>query len=144
MSAVENRLAKLDESVRRMESDFEARLAAMASEVASMTRAELEGAADVLLEQLTTRNAQTLATQLEDACTRLKHTQREIETSISEVLQHRIAQTRQLFEQQMHESAQHCVERWSQALASQLKSVASGLGQPLRLEVPSSQPPAGE
>ena len=144
ISAVENRLSKLDESVRRMESDFEARLAAMASEVASMTRAELEGAADVLLEQLTTRNAQTLSTQLEDACTRLEHTKREIETSISEALQNRIAQTMQSFEQQMHESAQYCVERWSQALASQLKSVASGLGQPLRLEVPSSQPPAGE
>jgi chemotaxis regulatin CheY-phosphate phosphatase CheZ len=141
---VENRLAKLDESVRRMESDFEARLAAMASEVASMTRAELEGAADVLLEQLTTRNAQTLATQLEDACTRLNHTQRRIEASVAEVLQSGMVQTMQSFERQMQESAQRCVERWSQALASQLKSVASGLGQPLRIEVPSSQPPAGE
>lgn len=144
IAAVENRLAKLDESARRLESDFEARLAAMASEVAAITRAELEGAADVLLEQLTTRNAQTLATQLDDACTRLKHTQRELEVSISEVLQNRIAQTTQLFEQQMQESAQHCVERWSQALAGQLKSVASALGRPLGIELPASQPPAGK
>ena len=144
IAVVESRLAKLDESARRLESDFEARLAAMAGEVASITRAELEGAADVLLEQLTTRNAQTLATQLEDACTRLNHTQREIEASVSEVLQSGIVQTMQSFERQMHESAQHCVERWSQALASQLKFVASALGQPLRIEVPPSQPPAGK
>lgn len=134
IAGVENRLAKLDESARRLESDFEARLAAMASEVASLTRAELEGAADVLLEQLTTRNAQTLANQLDDACARLKHMQREIETSISEVLQDRIAQTVQSFERKMHESAQHCVERWSRALASQLNSVVSALGQPLRID----------
>jgi hypothetical protein len=144
IAGVENRLAKVDESARRLESDFEARLAAMASEVASVTRAGLEGAADVLLEQLTTRNAQTLATQLDDACARLRHMQREIEASISAGLQDRIAQSMQSFEGKMHESAQHCVERWSQALASQLNSVVSALGQPLRMELPSGKPPAGE
>ena len=116
----------------------------MASEVASVTRAELEGAADVLLEQLTTRNAQTLATQLDDACARLKDMQREIESSISEMLQDRIAQTMQSFERKMHESAQHCVERWSRALASQLNLVVSALGQPLRIELSSGKPAAGE
>ena len=144
IAGVENRLAKLDESARRLESDFEARLAAMASEVASVTRAELEGAADVLLEQLTTRNAQTLAAQLDEACARLRHMQREIETSISELLQERIAQTMQSFEHNMHESAQHCVERWSRALASQLNLVVSALGQPLRIELSSGKPAAGE
>jgi hypothetical protein len=144
IAGVENRLAKLDESARRLESDFEARLAAMASEVASMTRAELEGTADVLLEQLTTRNAQTLATQLDDACARLKHVQREMEASISEVLQDRIAQTMQSFERKMHESAQQCIERWSQALASQLNSAMSALGQPIRIELLSGKPTAGD
>jgi hypothetical protein len=144
IAGVENRLAKLDESARRLESDFEARLAAMASEVASITRAELEGAADVLLEQLTTRNAQTLATQLDDACARLKHVQREMETSISEVLQDRIAQTMQSFERKIHECAQQCIERWSQALASQLNSAVSALAQPLRIELRSGKPAAGE
>lgn len=144
IAVVENRLVKVDESARRLESDFEARLAAMASEVASVTRAELEGAADVLLEQLTTRNAQTLANQLDDACARLKDMQREIETSISEALQDRIAQTMQSFERKMHESAQQCVERWSRALASQLNLVVSALGQPLRIELSSGKPAAGE
>jgi hypothetical protein len=144
IAGVDNRLAKLDESARRLETDFEARLAAMASEVASLTRAELEGTADVLLEQLTTRNARTLATQLDEACDRLKHMQKEMETSISEVLQDRIAQTMQSFERKMHESAQQCVEHWSQALASQLNSVVSALGQPLRIDLSSGKPAAGE
>ncbi|HKC70327.1 MAG TPA: hypothetical protein VKB60_01830 [Terriglobales bacterium] len=144
IAAVENRLAKLDESARHLESDFEARLAAMASEVASITRAELEGAADVLVEQLTTRNAQVLATQLDDACARLQQVQREMETSISEVLQDRIAQTMHLFERKMDESAQQCIERWSQALANQLNSAVSALGQPLRIELRSAKPAAGE
>ncbi len=144
IAGVENRLAKLDESARRLESDFESRLAAMASEVASLTRAELEGAADVLLDQLTTRNAQTLAAQLDDACARLEHVRREMEASISEVLQDRIAQTMQSFERKMHASAQQCIERWSQALASQLNSAVSALGQPIRVELLSGKPTAGD
>jgi hypothetical protein len=144
ISVVENRLAKLDESARRLESDFEARLAAIASEVSSITRAELEGTADVLVEQLTSRNAQTLATQLDDACARLKQVQREMETAISEVLQDRIAQTMQSFERKMHESAQQCIERWSQALASQMNSAVSALAQPLRIDLGSGKPAAGE
>jgi hypothetical protein len=133
---VDSRLAKLNESARRLESDFEAHVAAVTGDVIGEAKAQLESTADGLLEQLTTRNAQTLAAQLDDACRRVKHLQNEIETSISELLQARISDNMQLFEQTMNDLAQQCVERWRLALAKQLNSVVTMLGHQLRIDVP--------
>ena len=138
LADVDSRLAKLDESASRLEADFDAHVEAVASDVLSEAKAQLESTADGLVEQLTTRNAQTLVTQLDDACGRMKHLQSEIETSISELLQARISDSMQLFEQTMNDLAQQCVERWRLALARQLNSVVTMLGHQLSVDVPSA------
>src|SRR5712691_198722 len=128
------RVAKLDESARRLESDLDARLTRMASDTVSSARSELESAADAILKELGTRNAQELGNQLDDACGRLKIIQKGIEASVSELLRTQVAKTLQSFEQNMEKLAQHSVGRWRLALAKDLKSLAVILGEQFRLE----------
>jgi hypothetical protein len=138
LAAVDIRLANLDEATRRLESDFEARLSAMAGDVISGTKAQFESTAAMVLDQLSTRGAQQVAMQLDQACRRLTHVQNEIETSISEALQAQGTRCEQSFEQAINDLAQQCVGRWRLALASQLNSFAATLGDQLRVDQPSN------
>lgn len=139
LAALDARLTKLDEAARRLESDFAARLSGLASEVVSATKAELEGAAATVLTQLSARGARQVSHQLDEACDRLKQVQNEIETSISEALQARLARGEQAFEQTINDLAQQCVERWRMALAGRLNSFAGTLAEQLHVDVPSTK-----
>ncbi|MBZ5720387.1 MAG: hypothetical protein LAO03_08390 [Acidobacteriia bacterium] len=130
-----SRMAKLDESARRLESDLDARLARMAGEVLSGAHAELENAAEMIVKQLETRNAKALESQLDDACGRLRIIQKGIETSVSESLRSQVADTMQCFEQNVDEIARHSVERWRLALARNLNSLGKILGEQFRLDL---------
>ena len=106
----------------------------MASDTVSSAHSELESAADAILKELGTRNAQELGNQLDDACGRLKIIQKGIEASVSELLRTQVAKTLQSFEQNMEKLAQHSVGRWRLALAKDLKSLAVILGEQFQLE----------
>ena len=140
LAALDARLAKLDDAARRLESDFAARLSALATEVVSATRAELEGAAAAVLNQLSARGTRQVSRQLDEACGRLKQLQNEIETSIIEALQAQVAHSQQSFEQTINDLAQQCVERWRLALAGRLNSFAGMLTEQLSVDAPSTQP----
>ncbi len=128
------RVAKLDESVRSLESDLDARLSRMGSEIISNARTQLDRAVDVVLKELSTRNAKELGHQLEEACAQLNSTQKRIEASVSELLRTEVAGTLLSFGQTMEELAQDSVGRWRHALARDLTSVAKTLGGHFRLE----------
>ncbi len=128
------RVVKLDESVRSLESDLDARLSRMGSEIISNARTQLDRAVDVVLKELSTRNAKELGHQLEEACAQLNSTQKRIEASVSELLRTEVAGTLLSFGQTMEELAQDSVGRWRQALARDLTSVAKTLGGQFRLE----------
>src|SRR5438105_10052015 len=87
------RVTKLDESARRLESDLDARLVRMSSDIISGARKQLESALNVVLKELGTRNARELEKQLDEACARLKSTQKGIEASVSELLKTEVAGT---------------------------------------------------
>lgn len=140
LAALDARLAKLDEAARRLESDFAARLSALATEVVSATRAELEGAAAAVLNQLSARGTRQVSRQLDEACDHLKQVQNEIETSISEALEARVAHSQQSFEQTINDLAQQCVDRWRLALAGRLNSFAGMLTEQLHVDAPSTTP----
>jgi hypothetical protein len=128
------RMDKLDESARQLESDLDSRLVQMGSDIISGARTQLEKALDVVLKELGTRNAQELAKQLDDACGHLKSVQNGIEGSISQLLKTQVAGTLLSFGQTMEELAQDSVERWRQALAKDLSSLANTLGGQFRLD----------
>src|SRR5579872_6355970 len=133
-SELGDRMAKLDECARRLESDLDNRLVQMGSDIISGARTQLERALDVVLKELGTRNSEELGKQLEDACEHLKSVQKGIEGSISQLLKTHVAGTLLSFGQTVEELAQDSVGRWRHALAKDLSSVAKTLGGEFRLE----------
>jgi gas vesicle protein len=139
-----SRITKLDESARQLESDLDNRLVRMGSDIISGARTQLQSAVDVVLKELSTRNAKELGNQLDEACERLKNAQKQIEASVSELVKTRVADSLLSFGQTMEELAQDSVERWRKALARDLNSVTNILGGQLRLEAASDSDENGE
>jgi hypothetical protein len=132
-----SRVAKLDESARRLESDLEVRLTRVTRDALSAAQAELEQAAESIVHQMQTRHTKELGDQLDNACGRLHIIQKGIEASVSESLRSQLAETLQCFRQNVEETAQHSVERWRLALARNLNSLGKVLGERFQLDVTS-------
>jgi hypothetical protein len=128
------RIAKLDESVRGLESGLDIRLSKMASNTVSGARTQLESTVDVILEELGTRSTQKLENQVEQAGARLGTIQKEIENAVSESMRVQAAGTLEAFEQSLEELARRSVERCREVLASGLNSLVRSLGDQFRLE----------
>jgi hypothetical protein len=139
-----SRITKLGESARQLESDLDDRLVRLGSDIISGARTQLQSAVDVVLRELSTRNAKELGNQLDEACERLKNAQKQIEASVSELVKTRVADSLLSFGQTMEELAQDSVERWRKALARDLNSVTNILGGQLRLEAASDCDENGE
>ena len=143
-----SRIAELNESVRKLESELDTRLSRMASDIISGAHTQLDRAVDVVLKELGTRNAKELANQLDEACGRLKTVQKGIETSISALLRAEVSESLVSFGQTMEALAQESVGRWRLALSRDLSSLANTLGEQFRLEAASdsdeSQDPSAE
>jgi hypothetical protein len=132
-----NRVAKLDESARRFESDLDGRLTQMARDVLSGAHAELGKAAETIVNQLQTRSAKELGDQLDDVCGRLRIVQKGIEASVSESLRSQLGETLRCFGQNVEETAQHSVERWRLAFARNLNSLGKMVSEQFQWEVAS-------
>jgi hypothetical protein len=134
VSDLSGRMAKLDESARRLESELEGHLERMAADIVSDARSELKSAVESLLKEMHTRNEKELGKQLDDACSHLKIIQKGIEASASDLMKTQVKDTLKSFEHSMEELAQHSVERWRRTLAGGLNSLVKTLGEQLRLE----------
>jgi len=128
------RIATLNESVRRLESDLDAHLEGIAAEIISDTRTQLESTVGVVLKDLQIRGSNEVATRLDEACGQLRTIQNRIENSFSGSLKSQGAEAVQSFVQEIEERAQQSVEKWRLALAKHLDSVARTLGQEFRAE----------
>jgi exonuclease VII small subunit len=124
-----SRFRSLDESALRLESGMDAHLTRTANEIIAGARLQLEGAVDVVLKELGTRNAKEIGIQLDEACGKLQSTRKSIEASLTELLRTEITGTLLSFGQTVEELAQESVGRWRNALARDLNSVAQTLGQ---------------
>jgi DNA anti-recombination protein RmuC len=134
LADLDSRTGNLDQSVRRLESNLDDHLEQVAREIISAAQTNLQSAAGVVLKELKANGANELANQVGEARGRLNNIQREIEVSISESLKVKVAEAMQAFEQTMEELAQHSVGRWRLALAKDLNSVATLLGEKIRSE----------
>ena len=131
---VGGRIAKLDDSVRGLESGLDIRLSKMASNTVSGARTQLESTVDVILEELGTRSSQKLENQVEQAGARLGIIQKELENAVSESMRVQAAGTLEAFKQSLDELTRASVERCRAALASGLNSLVQSLGDQFRLE----------
>jgi hypothetical protein len=126
------RVTELDDRACKLESDLDTRLARMATDAVSSARVQLEVAVDVVLKELSTRNAKELEAQLNEARSKLKTVQKGIEASVSELVKTEVAAGLLSFGQTMEALAQDSVGRWRVALARDLGSLAKILGEPFR------------
>lgn len=135
---LDRRMAKLDDSARCLESGLDKRLSQMASDTISTARGRMESALEEALTELSTRNAQELGNQLDQASANLRIVQQEIEASVPESLKIQVGQALQSFGLRMEDLAQQSVERWRLAFAGGLNRLAKTLGEQFVLQATTS------
>ena len=135
VSSLSQRITALNESVRRLESDLDAHLESVAEAIVSEARSQLESAVTLTLKNLQTRGSNEVETSVNEICGHLRTIQNRIEESFSGSLTTQGEEAVQSIAQQFEELAQQSTEKWRQALARDLSSVASTLGQQLRQDL---------
>lgn len=141
VSDLGRRMAALNESVRRLESDLDAHLARVAAEIVSGAEGQIESAVAVALKNLQARASNEVETGLSEMCGHLRTIQNRIEDSFSGSVTARAEEAVESIVQEFEELAQRAAEMWRLALAKDLNSVANTLGQQLRQEL---EPQAGQ
>jgi hypothetical protein len=141
VSDLGGRISVLNESVRRLESDLNAHLERVAGAIVSEARTQLENSVASTLKDLQARGSNEVESRLNEMCGHLRTIQNRIESSFSGSLKSQGEEAVQSIAQQFEELAQKSIEKWRFALARDLSSVASTLGQQLRQEL---EPEAGQ
>jgi len=141
VSDLGRRMAALNESVRRLESDLDAHLERIAAEIVSGAEGQIESAVALALKNLQARGSNEVETRLSETCGHLRTIQNRIEDSFSGSVAARGEEAVQSIAQQFEELGQRSTEKWRRALAKDLNSVANTLGQQLRQEL---EPEAGQ
>lgn len=137
VSDLGGRIAALNASVRRLESDLDAHLESIAGEIVSDVRTQLESAVALTLKDLQARGSNEVETSLSGMCGHMRTIQNRIESSFSGSLKAQGEEAMQSIAQQFEELALQSLEKWRLALAKDLNSVANTLGQQLRQELES-------
>jgi hypothetical protein len=129
---LDTRIAKLDESVRCLESGLDQRLSRMSSDTVRETRQQFETAAHEIFEELTTRSVNVLGEQLQEATDNMAAIQNGIVASVSESLKVQAANASQTFERSLEELTKLSVERCRLRLEEGLKAVSHSLSEQFR------------
>ncbi len=131
------KIAAMNESVRRLESDLDAHLESVAGEIVSAARGQLESAVALAFKDLQGRGSNEVETKVNEICGHLRTIQNRIEDSFSGSLKNQGDEALQSIAQQLEEIAQQSTEKWRLALAKDLSAVANKLGEQLRQELES-------
>ncbi len=135
VSDLGKRIAALNESVRRLESDLDAHLERVAGEIVSGAQTQIESAVALALQGLQARSSNEVETRVNEMCSHLRTIQNRIEDSFSGSVQAQGEEAVQSIVQQFEELAQQSVEKWRLGLARDLNAVAKTLGEQLRQEL---------
>ena len=141
VSDLGRRMTTLNESVRRLESDLDAHLERVAAEIVSGAESQIESAVALALKNLQARGSNEVETRLGEMCGHLRTIQNRIEGSFSASVTAQGEEAVQSIAQHFEELARQSTEKWRLALARDLSSVATTLGQQLRQEL---EPEAGQ
>jgi hypothetical protein len=135
VSDLSRRVAVLNESVRRLESELDTHLEKVASGIVSGAQTQLENAVAFSLKELQARISNEVENELNETCGHLRTIQGRIESSFSGSLKTQGETAVQSIAEQFEEVARNSTEKWRLALARDLSSIAKTLGQQLRQEV---------
>lgn len=126
-SQLDNRIAKLNDSVQSLESGLDQRLSQMYSRVVKDTRSELESVAGAMLTEFSSRNAKAFDEQLKEACEKMNGVQKGIIESTSTTLELEMRKALQDFQQSMQDMAKVSVEKWRAKFGNGLSALAKSL-----------------
>ena len=126
---LDNRIGKLDEAVRGLESGLDKRLGQMAGEIVKNTRNEIEAAANTMLQEFTARGAEVLGNQMDETAGNLRVVQEGIVASVSDSLKTQSAEALHDFEHSVDELARGSIERWRNRLTDGLNALVKNLGE---------------
>jgi hypothetical protein len=129
------RVAALNESVRRLESELDAHLVRLAGEIVAGAEGEIESAAGVALKDLQARGSNEIETRMNEMCGNLRTMKNRIEDSFGGSVAAQGEEAMRSIAQQFEELARESTEKWRIALAEDLSSVANALGRQLRREL---------
>ncbi len=135
VSDLGRRIAALNESVRRLESDLDAHLERVAGEIVSAAQTQLQSAVAQALKDTQTRGSNEAESRVNEICGHLRTIQNRIEGSFSGSLKAQGEEAVQSIAQKFEELAQQSTEKLRLALARDLNSVAKTLGEQLRQEL---------
>jgi len=135
IDSLDSRTAKLDESVRGLESGLDQRLSQMASNTLKDARNQLEGVANKVHEELAARSVKVLANQLDETSGNMKIIQKGILASVSESLKSQASEALQAFEQSTTELARLSVERCRERLTRALNAAVRSVSEEFQAEV---------
>ena len=141
VSDLGRKIAALNDSVRHLESDLDAHLESLASEVLSGAGAQIDSVVTLAVKDLQARGSNEVELRLSEMCGHVRTIQNRIEDSFSASLKTQGEEAVQSITQQFEELAPLSLEKWRLALAKDLNSVANALGQQLRQEL---EPEAGQ
>jgi hypothetical protein len=129
------KIAALNDSVRRLESDLDVHLQSLAGEIVSGAETQIDSALTVALKDLQLRGSNEVEARLSEMCSNVRTIQNRIEDSFSASLKTQSDEAVQSIAQQFEELAPQSLEKWRLALARDLNSVANTLGRHLRKEL---------
>ncbi len=138
VSDLGTRVGALNESVRRLESELDAHLVRLAGEIVAGAEGQIESAVSQALKNLQTRGSNEIETRLSEMCGHLRIMQNRIEDSFGGSVTAQSEEALRSIARRFEELAQEFTEKWRIALAKDLNSVASVLGQQLRQELESA------
>jgi hypothetical protein len=129
------RIEKLNEATRSLESGLDQRLSRLSSDTIREARAQFEGMANDVLEELTKRSVAALTQQLDETAGTMKAKQDSLTTAFSESLNVRKTSAIQAFERSMEELARASVERWRAKFEAGLQGLLKSLNEQFREEI---------
>ena len=129
------RVAALNESVRRLESEIDAHLVRLAGEIVAGAEGEIESAVGMALKDLQARGSNEIETRLSEMCGHLRIMQNRIEDSFGGSVTAQSEEAVRSIARRFDGVAREFTEKWRIALAKDLNSVANALGQELRREL---------
>jgi len=135
IDSLDSRTAKLDESVRGLESGLDQRLSQMASNTLKDARNQLEGVANKVHEELAARSVKVLANQLDETSGNMKIIQKGMLASVSESLKSQASEALRVFEHSTQELARLSAERCRERLTRALNAAVRSVGEELQAEV---------
>ncbi|HKU25789.1 MAG TPA: hypothetical protein VJQ54_09985 [Candidatus Sulfotelmatobacter sp.] len=138
VESLENRIGKLDQAARALESGLDQRLSVLSSNTIKETRGQLQGVASEILSEWAACADDTLTRRLGEASEKMKVVEKEIVAAGSQSLNAEAAHALRSFENSMQDLARLSSTQWRSKLEGALQSLLKTVGEQFEADAKSA------